>query len=121
MVQLSARQYMVHGSCLLGLGCCSTGAFGTVYKARLDDVHDVAVKLLKPEADKHQLKAFLNEVQMDAVSLFAAACRQHAQQSHSFKSTWPSCASSNCCRAASCQVCSEGNSPQSKSISVAIR
>ena len=42
---------------------CCVGAFGTVYKAVLDDVHAVAVKMLAAHQLKQvQLQAFVNEV-----------------------------------------------------------
>ena len=42
---------------------CLAGTFGIVYKAILDDVHDVAVKLMRPgHVDDRQLQSFCNEV-----------------------------------------------------------
>ena len=42
---------------------CLAGTFGIVYKAILDDVHDAAVKLMRPgHVDDRQLQSFCNEV-----------------------------------------------------------
>ena len=58
---------------------CLSGAFGTVYKAVLDDVDQVAVKML-PSAQftRHQLRAFLNEVGAEVV-LHICGTAEHLQ------------------------------------------
>ena len=39
------------------------GTFGVVYKARLDGLHDVAVKVMQPElVEQEHLQDFCNEV-----------------------------------------------------------
>ena len=61
---------LVHASLIWDLDCVCTsrvlrlaGAFGTVYRALLDDVHEVAVKLMRPgHVDSRQMTSFCNEV-----------------------------------------------------------
>ena len=55
------------------------GAFGAVYKATLDEVDQVAVKMLPSDQLKDgQIKAFLTEVWTDIPAMCDSAVRGHA-------------------------------------------